>query len=159
MSEPGRHPAPSPAVESGDAPGQETPTPPAADEVAGLREQLEAVLMVVDEPVTVAQLTQATGAESTQVGEILSALADDPSLTVLAGGTDLMVDLNYGRRVDGRPVGPGAASSCASWPAAGASTPGPPTPTWWSGSSSRARPRGSHRPRWRPWPWSPTSSR
>lgn len=77
MSEPGRHPAPSPAVESADAPGQETPTPPAADEVAGLREQLEAVLMVVDEPVTVAQLTQATGAESTQVGEILSALADD----------------------------------------------------------------------------------
>jgi CO/xanthine dehydrogenase FAD-binding subunit len=32
----------------------------------------------------------------------LAALADDPSLTVLAGGTDLMVDLNYGRR---RPTG------------------------------------------------------
>jgi CO/xanthine dehydrogenase FAD-binding subunit len=34
--------------------------------------------------------------------EALEALADDPSLTVLAGGTDLMVDLNYGRR---RPTG------------------------------------------------------
>jgi CO/xanthine dehydrogenase FAD-binding subunit len=34
--------------------------------------------------------------------EALAALADDPSLTVLAGGTDLMVDLNYGRR---RPTG------------------------------------------------------
>jgi CO/xanthine dehydrogenase FAD-binding subunit len=32
----------------------------------------------------------------------LDALADDPSLTVLAGGTDLMVDVNYGRR---RPTG------------------------------------------------------
>ena len=32
----------------------------------------------------------------------LSALADDPALTVLAGGTDLMVELNYGqRRPDG----------------------------------------------------------
>jgi CO/xanthine dehydrogenase FAD-binding subunit len=34
--------------------------------------------------------------------EALAALADDPSLTVFAGGTDLMVDLNYGRR---RPAG------------------------------------------------------
>jgi CO/xanthine dehydrogenase FAD-binding subunit len=34
--------------------------------------------------------------------EALAALADDPSLTVIAGGTDLMVDLNYGRR---RPTG------------------------------------------------------
>jgi CO/xanthine dehydrogenase FAD-binding subunit len=34
--------------------------------------------------------------------EALEALADDPSLTVIAGGTDLMVDLNYGRR---RPSG------------------------------------------------------
>jgi CO/xanthine dehydrogenase FAD-binding subunit len=34
--------------------------------------------------------------------DALSALADDPTLTVLAGGTDLMVDLNYGRR---RPAG------------------------------------------------------
>jgi CO/xanthine dehydrogenase FAD-binding subunit len=34
--------------------------------------------------------------------EALAALADDPSLTVLAGGTDLMVELNYGRR---RPAG------------------------------------------------------
>ena len=34
--------------------------------------------------------------------EALDALSDDPSLTVLAGGTDLMVDLNYGRR---RPSG------------------------------------------------------
>ena len=34
--------------------------------------------------------------------DALAALADDPSLTVLAGGTDLMVDLNYGRR---RPAG------------------------------------------------------
>ncbi|HEX8803723.1 MAG TPA: FAD binding domain-containing protein [Acidimicrobiales bacterium] len=32
----------------------------------------------------------------------LGALADDPALTVLAGGTDLMVDVNYGRR---RPAG------------------------------------------------------
>jgi CO/xanthine dehydrogenase FAD-binding subunit len=30
--------------------------------------------------------------------EAVTALADDPSLTVIAGGTDLMVDLNYGRR-------------------------------------------------------------
>jgi CO/xanthine dehydrogenase FAD-binding subunit len=30
--------------------------------------------------------------------DALGALADDPSLTVFAGGTDLMVDLNYGRR-------------------------------------------------------------
>jgi CO/xanthine dehydrogenase FAD-binding subunit len=36
------------------------------------------------------------------LADALSALADDPSLTVLAGGTDLMVDLNYGRR---RPAG------------------------------------------------------
>ena len=34
--------------------------------------------------------------------EALGALSDDPSLTVLAGGTDLMVELNYGRR---RPSG------------------------------------------------------
>ena len=34
--------------------------------------------------------------------DALDALAADPSLTVLAGGTDLMVDLNYGRR---RPTG------------------------------------------------------
>ncbi|HEY8526447.1 MAG TPA: FAD binding domain-containing protein [Acidimicrobiales bacterium] len=34
--------------------------------------------------------------------EALSALADEPGLTVLGGGTDLMVDLNYGRR---RPAG------------------------------------------------------
>lgn len=34
--------------------------------------------------------------------EALAALADDPELTVLAGGTDLMVQLNYGRR---RPAG------------------------------------------------------
>lgn len=34
--------------------------------------------------------------------EALDALADEPGLTVLAGGTDLMVDLNYGRR---RPAG------------------------------------------------------
>lgn len=37
-----------------------------------------------------------------RLSEALEALADDPSLTVLAGGTDLMVDLNYGRR---RPSG------------------------------------------------------
>jgi CO/xanthine dehydrogenase FAD-binding subunit len=30
--------------------------------------------------------------------DAVTALADDPSLTVIAGGTDLMVDLNYGRR-------------------------------------------------------------
>jgi CO/xanthine dehydrogenase FAD-binding subunit len=36
------------------------------------------------------------------LSDALEALADDPSLTVLAGGTDLMVDLNYGRR---RPSG------------------------------------------------------
>jgi CO/xanthine dehydrogenase FAD-binding subunit len=34
--------------------------------------------------------------------DALAALADDPSRTVLAGGTDLMVDLNYGRL---RPAG------------------------------------------------------
>ena len=33
--------------------------------------------------------------------DALSALADDPGLTVLAGGTDLMVDVNYGRRRPG----------------------------------------------------------
>jgi CO/xanthine dehydrogenase FAD-binding subunit len=31
------------------------------------------------------------------LSEALDALSDDPSLTVLAGGTDLMVELNYGR--------------------------------------------------------------
>jgi CO/xanthine dehydrogenase FAD-binding subunit len=34
--------------------------------------------------------------------DALAALADDPTLTVFAGGTDLMVELNYGRR---RPTG------------------------------------------------------
>jgi CO/xanthine dehydrogenase FAD-binding subunit len=33
-----------------------------------------------------------------RLSDALDALSDDPSLTVLAGGTDLMVDLNYGRR-------------------------------------------------------------
>ncbi|MDD9371396.1 MAG: FAD binding domain-containing protein, partial [Acidimicrobiales bacterium] len=35
------------------------------------------------------------------VHDALVALDDDTSLTVLAGGTDLMVDLNYGRRRPG----------------------------------------------------------
>lgn len=42
-----------------------------------VRGQLEAVLMVVDEPVTVAQLAEATGAEARQVADVLSALASD----------------------------------------------------------------------------------
>jgi CO/xanthine dehydrogenase FAD-binding subunit len=33
-----------------------------------------------------------------RLDDALAALADDPTLTVLAGGTDLMVELNYGRR-------------------------------------------------------------
>jgi CO/xanthine dehydrogenase FAD-binding subunit len=37
-----------------------------------------------------------------RLDEALAALADDPSLTVLAGGTDLMVEINAGRR---RPTG------------------------------------------------------
>jgi CO/xanthine dehydrogenase FAD-binding subunit len=37
-----------------------------------------------------------------RLDDALSALADDPGLTVLAGGTDLMVEVNYGhRRPDG----------------------------------------------------------
>lgn len=35
------------------------------------------------------------------VSDALVALGDDPTLTVLAGGTDLMVELNYGRRRPG----------------------------------------------------------
>jgi segregation and condensation protein B len=77
MSEPGRDPAPSPAVESEDEPGQDSPARAAAEDAAGLREQLEAVLMVVDEPVTVAQLAEATGAEPSRVGVALSDLAVD----------------------------------------------------------------------------------
>lgn len=42
-----------------------------------LREQLEAVLMVVDEPVTVAQLAEATGGEHRAVAAELAALARD----------------------------------------------------------------------------------
>ncbi len=42
-----------------------------------LREQLEAVLMVVDEPVTVAQLAEATGADAGAVGAALTRLARD----------------------------------------------------------------------------------
>jgi CO/xanthine dehydrogenase FAD-binding subunit len=34
----------------------------------------------------------------TRLDDALAVLAGDPSLTVLAGGTDLMVDVNYGRR-------------------------------------------------------------
>ena len=35
------------------------------------------------------------------VRDALVALGNDPTLTVLAGGTDLMVELNYGRRRPG----------------------------------------------------------
>lgn len=42
-----------------------------------VRGQLEAVLMVVEEPVTVAQLAEATGADAWQVADVLSALASD----------------------------------------------------------------------------------
>ncbi|MFB9070871.1 SMC-Scp complex subunit ScpB [Citricoccus parietis] len=42
-----------------------------------VRGQLEAVLMVVDEPVTVAQLAEATGADARQVADVLAALASD----------------------------------------------------------------------------------
>jgi CO/xanthine dehydrogenase FAD-binding subunit len=38
----------------------------------------------------------------TRLDDALAALAEDPSLTVLAGGTDLMVEINAGRR---RPAG------------------------------------------------------
>jgi len=34
----------------------------------------------------------------TRLADALAALADDPSLVVLAGGTDLMVEVNYGHR-------------------------------------------------------------
>jgi segregation and condensation protein B len=44
---------------------------------AELRERLEAVLMIVDEPVTVAQMAEATGAEVADVADVLSALASD----------------------------------------------------------------------------------
>ncbi|GAA1122607.1 SMC-Scp complex subunit ScpB [Citricoccus alkalitolerans] len=46
-------------------------------EAEDMRGQLEAVLMVVDEPVTVAQLAEATGADARQVADVLSALASD----------------------------------------------------------------------------------
>ncbi|WP_313821105.1 SMC-Scp complex subunit ScpB [Citricoccus sp.] len=42
-----------------------------------VRGPLEAVLMVVDEPVTVAQLAEATGVDPRQVADVLSALASD----------------------------------------------------------------------------------
>ncbi|MEO9248814.1 SMC-Scp complex subunit ScpB [Citricoccus nitrophenolicus] len=42
-----------------------------------LRERLEAVLMVVDEPVSVAQLAEAAGADHGTVAAVLSALARD----------------------------------------------------------------------------------
>lgn len=76
MSEPGQRPAVLP-VEAVEEPGPSVPAASTDHDAAGLREQLEAVLMVVDEPVTIAQLAQATGAEPTQVGEVLAALADD----------------------------------------------------------------------------------
>jgi segregation and condensation protein B len=77
MSEPDPAPGPAPSVEVVGEPGRDTPASSTEPEATGLREQLEAVLMVVDEPVTVAQLAQATGAEPAQVGAVLSALAED----------------------------------------------------------------------------------
>jgi len=77
MSEPDRRPTPASSVESGEESGQDTPSNSTEPEPTGLREQLEAVLMVVDEPVTVAQLAQATEVEPAQVGTVLSVLADD----------------------------------------------------------------------------------
>ena len=52
-----------------------------------------------------------------------------------------------------------AGSSCATSPAAGASTPARSTPRWSRASSWRASRRGSPRRPSRPSPWSPTSSR
>ncbi len=77
MSEPGQRPTPVPSVGSVAEPGRTAPANSTDREATGLREQLEAVLMVVDEPVTVPQLAQATGAEPAQVDAALSALADD----------------------------------------------------------------------------------
>ncbi|NUL49372.1 SMC-Scp complex subunit ScpB [Cellulosimicrobium funkei] len=52
--------------------------PPAESGGEGqLRERLEAVLMVVDEPVSVAQLAEATGADHGAVAAVLAALAGD----------------------------------------------------------------------------------
>jgi segregation and condensation protein B len=77
MSEPGPGPHPAPSAEAVEESVQDTATNPTDPEATGLRERLEAVLMVVDEPVTVAQLAQAAGAEPAQVSAVLSALADD----------------------------------------------------------------------------------
>ena len=52
-----------------------------------------------------------------------------------------------------------AASTCARWPAAGASTPAPTAPRSSSGTSATASRPGSRRRRSRRWPWSPTASR
>jgi segregation and condensation protein B len=77
MSEPAPRATPALSVGSVAEPGRTAPTNSTEQEATGLREQLEAVLMVVDEPVTVPQLAQATGAEPAQVDAALSALADD----------------------------------------------------------------------------------
>lgn len=50
---------------------------PEPGEEAPLREQLEAVLMVVDEPVTVTQLAEATGGDHAAVAAALHGLAGD----------------------------------------------------------------------------------
>jgi segregation and condensation protein B len=77
VSDAGQGPHPGPSVEFVEESGQDTPTNSTDHEATSLREQLEAVLMVVDEPVTVAQLAEATGAEPAQVSAVLAALAAD----------------------------------------------------------------------------------
>jgi segregation and condensation protein B len=63
-----------------DAPrdGEQNGAPDAREpDEAWLREQLEAVLMVVDEPVTAAQLAEAAEADVARVADVLSTLASD----------------------------------------------------------------------------------
>ncbi|QCU77801.1 SMC-Scp complex subunit ScpB [Citricoccus sp. SGAir0253] len=86
-------PTPGPAPDPGDrGPG-------------GLREQLEAVLMVVDEPVTAAQLAEATGADVERVARELASLVRDYDGT--AGGPRRGFELRElagGWRVYSRPA-------------------------------------------------------
>ena len=91
-------------------PEQQSPEPLALIGEAELRGALEAILLVVDEPVSEIVLAQVLEQPTERVAAMLGGLS---------------------RRSTRRP---GAASSCAGPPAAGGCTPGRSTPRTWSGS-------------------------
>ena len=101
----------------------------------GARGAIEAVLMVVDEPVTEMALASALELPVEDVVGHLHALA--------AG-------LRRGQPWLHR---------CAASPVAGGSTAAPTTPRWSRSSCSTASRPSSPRPPWRPWRWWPTASR